>query len=149
MLARGLRFLSLPFRMQALLIEAALALTVARVALWLLPFRRIASRLGQTGAQSSTQLHEAAEKRAAHIGFAVDWMGRHLPWENKCLHKSLATTWMLQRRGIPSTLYFGVRKQEGRDFSAHAWVRCGHRLVSGAEGHETFKVISTFARPEC
>lgn len=43
-------------------------------------------------------------------------------WENRCLVQSLAARRMLSRRGIPSTLHFGmVQNPEGQP-TAHAWL---------------------------
>jgi hypothetical protein len=60
----------------------------------------------------------------------------------------LAATWMLQRRDISSTLYFGLAKDSNRGVKAHAWVRSGARILTGAEGHEDFEVVATFAEPD-
>jgi hypothetical protein len=50
---------------------------------------------------------------------------------------------MLRRRGIHSTLYLGVDRATG--FDAHAWVRVGRVIVTGAPEHRRFSVVSTFA----
>ena len=41
---------------------------------------------------------------------------------------------MLKRRGIPGTVYLGVMKDENRPvtLAAHAWVRCGSIILTGA-----------------
>jgi hypothetical protein len=51
---------------------------------------------------------------------------------------------MLRRRGVPSTLYLGVMKDDTAGLSAHAWVRSGDVVLTGATGRERFTVISTF-----
>ena len=45
-----------------------------------------------------------------------------LPFDSRCLVRSLVLTSMLARRGIRSTLIIGVRSEP--NFEAHAWVEC-------------------------
>jgi hypothetical protein len=52
---------------------------------------------------------------------------------------------MLQRRRIPSTLYFGVAKDPDGNLKAHAWLRSGTQMVTGAAGRKQFTVVATFA----
>jgi hypothetical protein len=55
---------------------------------------------------------------------------------------------MLRRRRLPGTLYLGVAKPAANDvrkIDAHAWVRCGPDLLTGAAGHERFAVVASFA----
>jgi hypothetical protein len=58
-----------------------------------------------------------------------------LPYDSRCLFRSLTLAALLQRRGIPSTLVIAVRPQP---FAAHAWVEHAGRplLAPGAEGFE-------------
>jgi len=51
---------------------------------------------------------------------------------------------MLRRRRLVSTLYLGVAKDENGSLSAHAWLRCGRRILTGDSGAEQFKIISSF-----
>ncbi len=142
------RFLSLPWRTRLLLLEALLALLFARIAMAVLPFRRIAAWLGAEGWESSADAPADAEARAVEVGRAVTRVAPHVPWDSRCLAQALAGAWMLGRRGIPATLYFGVRKDPEQPFSAHAWLRCGKRIVTGEPEHKTFEVIARFSRTD-
>jgi len=133
--------------MRWLVPEALTALLLARLSLALLPFRRIAAWMGTEGLESATEESAAVEARAVEIGAAVSLVARHVPWDSRCLAQALAGLGMLGKRGIPATLYFGVRKEPGVDFSAHAWLRCGSRIITGGPQHESFEVIARFARP--
>jgi hypothetical protein len=70
---------------------------------------------------------------------------RHLPWNCTCLVQAMAGKAMLKRRGVPSTLYLGVAKDGETRLQAHAWLRCGARILTGWQEMERFKVIGTFA----
>jgi len=90
----------------------------------------------------------AQRAAAAPIGWAVRGLGRRLPWMSQCLVQAVAATWMLQRRRIPSTLYFGLAKDPDAHLKAHAWVRCGTGVLTGNEGRDGYTVVATFAAPD-
>jgi hypothetical protein len=73
---------------------------------------------------------------------------KRTPWESACLARAIAGKKMLDRRGIPSTLYLGVLKdnKEKKDMKAHAWLRSGNIYLTGKEGVKlnAYTVVSTF-----
>lgn len=137
----------LSWRQWRLLAEAGGCLVAARLAVWFVPFRRLATGLGDKMAESPAEDIEAQRAAAARIGWAVRALGRRLPWMSQCLVQAVAATWMLQRRRIPSTLYFGLAKDTGGELQAHAWVRSGTQVLTGAKGRHAFTVVATFAEP--
>lgn len=54
------------------------------------------------------------------LGLAVAKLLRLLPFDSRCLARSLVLTALLARRGIPGTLVIGVGVEP--KFAAHAWV---------------------------
>lgn len=130
-----------------LVVEAGVCLLTARLAVWFVPFRRLAARLGNEMAESPTKDTEAHRVEAAQVGWAIRGLGEHLPRTSQCLVQALAATWMLQRRRIPSTLYFGLAKNPDGELKAHAWVRSGTQVLTGAKGRHDFTVVATFAEP--
>ncbi len=126
-----------------MLVETLVSLTIARVLVLALPFPALAKRLGEHMAESGTADHPARQPFLTSLTWAVEALSRRLPWRSQCLEQALAAQMLLCRRKIPHTLYFGARLKEGR-LEAHAWVRCGGRLVTGDIG-EGFGVVSSFA----
>ena len=141
---RSRKFAQLPLREKFLLIEATTLLGLARLALWFVPFRRIVSLLGNMRAESSVELTSAQAARAKQIGWAVGTMSRHSLWKYTCLAQAVAAQAMLKRRGVPSTLYLGVAKDDEENFTAHAWVRSGRAILTGAPGHDQYTVVAAF-----
>jgi hypothetical protein len=143
-MSRVRNFLALFPADRAGLLEAAAWLGLARLSILVLPFRRIAPLLGRQMAQSPA---EAAAPAALldRISWSVNTASRHLPWECKCLALALAGKAMLRRRGLASTLYLGVGKEPEAGLQAHAWLRCGERILTGGRALADFTVISTFA----
>lgn len=121
---------------------------IARLAVWFVPFRRVAAHLGDEMAESPADITAEQRDMALPIGWAVRTLGRRLPRMSQCLVQSVAATWMLQRRRIPSTLYFGLAKDGEGQIKAHAWVRSGAKILTGAKGHQDYRVVATFAEPD-
>lgn len=126
-----------------LFVEAFCCLAIARLVLIAVAFRYIAPFLGQLRAESPR--HDAlAATLATRISWAVQTAGRFTPWKSPCLVQAIAGKMMLKRRKIPSTLYLGVAKHANEGLSAHAWLRCGDRILTGGALKEQFTVVSTF-----
>ena len=138
------RFFRLSWRRRLLLVEAAAWLGIARLAVLLLPFRWLAPRFGRKMAESP-----ASDPREADVGRRVAWAvriaSRHTPWHNKCLGEAIAGKAMLRRRGVASTLYLGLAKAESGGLEAHAWLRCGSRILTGGGLSQSYTVVATFA----
>jgi len=141
----AVRLLRLPRRDQLLLAEALLFLGLARFGTVFVPFRRFARLLGCPRAESAVELTPAQLTHARRIRWAVVIISRHTIWHSSCLVQAIAAQLMLKRRRIPSTLYLGVAKNDDQDLIAHAWVRSGHAILTGAPDHGQFTVVSTFA----
>ena len=137
----------LDWSQRLVLFEAAWNLAAALVAIRLLPFRWIAPHLGSTGEASIERpISQEQQKEAQLVGWAITALARYFPWDAKCLAQAVAGKWMLQRRGLPSTLYLGVEHVYGGEkwLEAHAWLRCGSDIVTGERHHERFKVVAAF-----
>jgi hypothetical protein len=144
------RFVVRPWREQVLTAEAAVWLAAAEALLAVLPFRRIASRLGTTmdGGTFKAQPPDARHQgRARRVGHAVARAARHVPWPARCLAQAMAAKAMLWRRGIPSTLHFGMAlagAPVGPRMQAHAWLTVGTIGVVGVAAARGFTVLARF-----
>ena len=130
-----------------LLIEAFLLLGLARLAVLVLPFRWLAASLGEHMKETDRTLSPNALKTARLIGGAVRSAAGYTPWGSVCLPQAVTAKWMLGRRHIASTLYLGVAKDDASHpkLAAHAWVRSGPSILTGAQGHSRYTVVSTFS----
>ncbi len=140
------KFARLSWRERALLSEALVSLTAARLALFWIPIKQLAPRLGKLHAQSSAACPSpAAHAHAQRVCWAVQTMSRRVLWRSVCFDQAVAAKWMLRRRAIPSTLYLGVARDARQGFIAHAWLRCGEVYVTGGRQRSHFTVVATFA----
>lgn len=111
----------------------------------LFPFQKVASSLGEHMKETPIIDYTKEELEQAHyISRAVHAMSRLTWWESQCLVKAVAAMKMLERRGIPSTLYLGSGRDHKGLMTAHAWLRCGTYIVTGREGHEQFAIVGIF-----
>lgn len=114
--------------------EAAVALTLASLALRALPRRRLARLLGRPEAAAPPDTRHAraagaSDARASRVGRAVERVARVLPWHPSCLPQAIATRAMLHRRGIPCEGHVGVVSMS--PLEAHAWVTVDGHVVQG------------------
>lgn len=118
-------------------------LGLSRLMIKTVPFRRIAPMLGHT--MGETPSHQSLKTDLpSQIAWAVRTASRYTPWESKCLAQALAARMMLKRRQFPTTIYLGVLKDDKAGLKAHAWIRCGERILTGAQGRQQFTVVATF-----
>lgn len=130
-----------------LLLEAFALLGIARLLVLTIPFRWLARLLGRHMQESPQTIDSAVLRQARMIGQAVCSAANNTPWESVCLPQAVVGQWMLKRRRIAGTIYLGVTKDEAipEQLAAHAWLRCGGAILTGAARHRQFTVVSTFA----
>jgi hypothetical protein len=148
---RLVRFGQIDNRRRLLLLEAAGWLLVARLALVLIPFPRLAPRLG---AFVSPQEARAAQARwpqtpdraeqAQIVGWAVTRAARYVPFKAVCLPQAMAARIVLKRRGIESVMHFGAARGEEKPIDAHAWLDAAGVEVTGYPVAAGFSEIACF-----
>lgn len=120
--------------------EAVGALLLAALAIAILPFRR----LTRTIARPRVLGHAAERDRTVPaVTRAIERAARRLPLRIVCLHKALATHWMLRRRGIATHIHYGI-SPGGAALKAHVWVEAGGTIIMGAEESLGFAQVATF-----
>ena len=115
-----------------LLAECLLALSAATLARRLLPFRWLVRTLGR----SQRELPHEHTPREANLSLRVSRglaaATARFPWRSTCFEQAIAGKWMLRRRGVPATLYLGVRRSPS-GLDAHAWLRSGPAIITGGQ----------------
>ena len=99
-------------------IEIVALATWVEIALRLMPFSQLLERLKQRSPHvvGSGDEYERLDRFVA-IAYEV------LPFPATCLRRSVVLHGLLERRGVPSRVCFGVAKN-GVVLDAHAWVEC-------------------------
>jgi hypothetical protein len=121
--------------------EAWSLLHISKLLILFVPFRSIASRLGKS--QHETPKIEYHKDYWYDVEVAILRASRFTFHKSKCYDQAITCKWMLKRRGVMSTLYFGLLKKES-ELSAHAWIRVGIRVVTGRGGMEGYTPVAWF-----
>ncbi|MGN6572163.1 MAG: lasso peptide biosynthesis B2 protein [Pseudolabrys sp.] len=146
----AVRFGQIGSRRRALVAEAVLGLMVARLALALVPFPKLARRLGRFVPPDEARRLAATPRRngsaqiATDIGWAVTRAARYVPFKAVCLPQAMAARVMLERRGVASTMHFGAAKGEEKPFDSHAWLDAAGVEVTGYPVAKGFSEIACF-----
>lgn len=105
-----------------------------RVCILVLPKTTLEKMMGERGAESAEEETMETLRYAKRVGMHVNRITEHTLWESKCLVRAMTARKLLKQRGIHSTLYLGVGKEDGK-MIAHAWIRCGQLYVTGGNGN--------------
>jgi len=127
--------------------EAWLYLAGARLIVFMLPFKKIASFMGIHEGNNNRPYQETSGNcDYKPIGDAILRASRRSSWRTKCFEQALAGKFMLKIRGLRSTIYFGVAKSTNdlNSLRAHAWLVCKGQVVTGGGGLDSFTVIGKF-----
>ena len=101
-------------------------LTYPRVR-WLLWRRDLPAVVAALRGQGELITDPHLQATGARLGKAVARTLALVPFDSRCLIRSLVLTRMLSRRGIASTLVIGVDVDVDPSFHAHAWVESDGR----------------------
>jgi hypothetical protein len=128
--------------------EALVLLTAFRVALALLPVRRILQLVThrRRGVDEIASIAGAQEiATAVRVRWAVLAVTRHAPARFVCFPQSLAAYTMLRCRGVATTIVYGVARSPEGALLAHTWLMVGDRTVVGGEGSGAFTAIERWS----
>jgi hypothetical protein len=135
--------------------EAFVLLGLFRAALAVVPVHKIMKtvareRLGVVGDAALTDAApgEASERDVAiamRVRWAIEAVGRHSPVGFVCFPQTLAAYVMLRRRGVASTMVYGVARSPQGELIAHTWLLVGDRSVVGGEGSAGFAEVERWS----
>ncbi len=125
---------------RALVSRTLVLVAATRVALWLLPVRRVQELIGDG---SWVPFSVRADLPNYRLVWAVQAASKRVP-RATCLTQSLALHCLLTRAGRPSQVHIGVKKDAGTGFQSHAWVEYegGPLLSTPAEVLAYSRVLS-------
>ena len=117
------------------LAEACGALHVARIMVFMLPFRRLVAVVGRPALAIPNEPVDSSAgrlQRAAGVARLLEKVAPYIGGRTTCLVCATALHLMLRRRHIPCTLRVGVRTS--RDgLAAHAWILVEGKVILGGD----------------
>lgn len=125
------------------IIEAALYLVMARLAIRALPFERLAWFL--TLAPRQPEITGAKRKRVLNeVQRAIEATVCRLPGQTTCFSRAVAAQAMLRRRGVGATLYYGAATSPERGLAAHVWLQDGEEGVVGHQAAQQYRILARY-----
>ena len=123
-------------------VEAWCLLHLAKLVILFIPFKKIASSIGRQKVESTHDLKSMVSP--TKIQHAIRRASRYTLHKSKCYDQALTAKALLGQCNLPATIYFGLAKESQNQLMAHAWVRCGNKIISGKVGMERFTVVACF-----
>ncbi|MFT7381014.1 MAG: hypothetical protein ACI9Z3_000894 [Roseivirga sp.] len=132
-----------------LLIEILILLGMARLSVLLFPFKRIANWMGKSNYETTTAMDEGLHAGLVRLSSGIEAVSKYTFWKSNCFAQVLCAHWILKRKNIPHTIYFGLLKEDTIQMKAHAWLRAGNKIVTGRKGHKDYTVVGKFGFDGC
>jgi hypothetical protein len=120
------RFGALSLADKWLLLRAAGRLLIARLQLGFTPFERLAAGLATIEGDN-----EPDPDVLSRVGYAISAAAANVPWRSDCFPQAIAARALLRGYDYASTVHMGVDKAGDDELVAHAWLTCGHTVVTG------------------
>ena len=121
-------------------------LAVCKYLIFFVSFSKYAKNYGYAHCETLRDNMQFACDDINAIRNVVRVVPKFVPWSSKCLDQAMAAQRMLSRRGLQSTLYFGLtREKKDNSLSAHAWLRSGDCWIVGYHPHIYYTVVGTYA----
>ena len=143
MFSKLITLFRVPTNDKILIIQLLLRLLYCSVIIKIRSFKKLAPKIGIEGVEVSEEDDKTHELYLRKVAYFTVRVAKYIPWPCLCLAQAIAVKGLLEKKGIPSTMYLGLNKV-GSEMKAHAWLRCGSRIVTGKSGYESFSVISKF-----
>ena len=118
-------------RHRRLVIEAAVELGLARLAIGALSFRRAV-------AFGAIKLGTAKRVDPSSLATAVTAAAARVPFRAVCFPQAIALQRMARRRGIDAILHYGAAQDPASGLAAHVWVTVAGQGLLGHEQVDRF-----------
>ena len=110
-----------------------------------IPLRWFSSMLGEFRKENQMMLNIEQKETIRLVKKNIRRLKKRLPWKVKCFEEAIAAKKVLEKWGVKSTLYLGVKKDEKEKMMAHAWLTAGEEKIAGEKGYKKFTVVGCYA----
>lgn len=144
-------FISLAFKDKVLILKVLILTAIARFAMLKVPFKKLKKHMGKVNTESEFKINDTdinlieVIKDLKRFRWAIQVVAKRTPWDSKCLVQALTAQYLINNRGLSSTLYLGVKKESANNLIAHAWLRCGEFYITGGNG-EGYGITAKFTK---
>ncbi|MDB5110536.1 MAG: stage sporulation protein [Mucilaginibacter sp.] len=125
--------------------EALVTSACVRFTLSFLPFKIVKGWLGKTNTRPDIELSPAQLLQIKKTYHMLKLCDKYAFWKTECYTLALTGKILLRRRDIPSTLYIGWKKDNGK-YEGHAWLKTANdAVISGNMDLTQFQVNAYFS----
>ena len=128
---------------QILVVEAIVALGIARLGIAVLPSRWLA-RFFTREPNRPERSGEARQAVVTGVRRAIQAGARRLPGQTMCFPRAVAAQSMLRRRGIGTTLYYGAATSAEDGLTTHVWLQDQETGIVGHELAPRYRVLARY-----
>lgn len=133
-------------------LEVLACLAMARLLVRFVPFRWWQWTLGPIGTPPADEDRpDVTPEQVAHAratGVMVARIAKGAWFQAVCLPQAMAARWLLARRGTPSRIELGSRRNADENaMLLHAWLTVGDEVVTGARERDQFMAFRRAAEP--
>ena len=134
-------FLRMPLKQKLLIPRVLVLMAYYKYQVHHRLFAELAPRIGKLGYETEI-LPTSRDARLVHE--LMESMFHRIGWKDSCLIRALTAKRILNSMGERCTLYMGVAQKEGQPMTAHAWLRCGKCIITGADAMAGYTVTGIF-----
>ena len=139
-------FVKIPLREQLLFLEGILTNLSAKFLIKFIPLRYTVKLYGEKGKEDYSVIETESDRKIfSMVKRSFNRVIREVPWKTKCYDQALTYKWLLGRRGLKATIYFGVAKGKESKLNAHAWLKFNNRIINGGEVKEKYTIVNYFS----
>jgi hypothetical protein len=123
-----------------LFVKAWLTSGFVRFTLRFLPFSRVLAWKGSPGVECPEVPHPDSLRFRLALKRALVLCDRYAPWGTECYTRALTGKILLNRAGLPGTVYVGFSKKPDGRYEGHAWLRSYDSCLTGADQMHLYTV---------
>lgn len=132
---------------QRLILEALLVMATVSFVIRFLPFRVLKKLINAEAVKVNDYSFfeeggSSASEMTHLITKVITVTGNKITKDSKCLVQASSARIMLNKRGIPSTLYLGVKKNEIYNMKPHAWLVVNDQVMLGGGELDQYVPVS-------
>ena len=128
-----------------LFLRAYFLSAIVKFTLVFLPFRKVLNWQGKFNIESPDRQDDASLEFRKSLQSAMRLCDKYTFWKTECYTQALTAKIILNKKGIPGTVYIGFTKNEKGEYKGHAWLRSYDRVITGDTEKNMYTVHSFYS----
>lgn len=138
-------FFSVHWEIKLLFFKAYILSAFVKFSLIFLKFKVILNWQGKINSETTDKTDDYSLTFRKNVKSAMRLCDKYTFWKTECYTQALTAKILLNRNGIPCTIYIGFKKDENGKYEGHAWLRSYDMLITGGEKIDNYTVHSFYS----